>query len=222
MEEVIVIAVDGPVAAGKGTLSRRLAVRTGLNHLDSGMIYRAVASRVLDAGDDAGNAEACRWAAERLVAADLERPGLRDQQVGSVASQISAHREVRVALVEFQRRFGATPPGAVVDGRDIGTVVFPDADVKFFVTAHVRTRAARRHRELVQRGESIDFRSVLTEISERDRRDRERIWAPLRQADDAIVIDTTTLDAAAAAQEALDIARQRLPSLPVFSETRFL
>lgn len=217
MDGVIVIAVDGPVASGKGTLARRLAARTGLRHLDSGMIYRAVASLVLEAGDDAGNAPACRRAAERLVAADLERPGLRDQEIGSMASRIAAHREVRAALVEFQRRFGTTPPGAVIDGRDIGTVVFPDADVKFFVTAEVRSRAARRHRELVTRGETIDFRNVLEEIYERDRRDRERAWAPLRQADDAVVIDTTTLDAAAAAEMALDIVRQRLSCVSVLS-----
>ena len=211
MEGVTVIAVDGPVAAGKGTLARHLATKTGLGHLDSGMIYRAVASRVRDAGDDASSAQACRRAAEHLLATDLQRPGLRDQEIGLMASRISAHREVRVALVEFQRRLGATPPGTVVDGRDIGTVVFPDADVKFFVTAHLRTRAARRHRELVERGESIDYSTVLTEIAERDRRDRERTWAPLRRADDAIVIDTTNLDAVAAVEEALDVIRQRLP-----------
>ena len=156
---MIVIAVDGPVAAGKGTLARHLAARTGLRHLDSGMIYRAVAARVLEAGGDAGDAQACVRAAECLDAADLERPGLRDQGIGSVASRIAVHREVRAALVEFQRRFGTTPPGAVIDGRDIGTVVFPDADVKFFVTAEVRARAERRHRELVARGEAIDVRS---------------------------------------------------------------
>ena len=215
MDGVIVIAVDGPVASGKGTLARHLAARTGLRHLDSGMIYRAVASLVLEAGDDAGNAQACRRMAERLATADLERPGLRDQEIGSMASRIAAHREVRAALVEFQRRFGTTPPGAVIDGRDIGTVVFPDADVKFFVTAEARVRAERRHRELVARGETIDFRSVLEEISERDRRDSERAWAPLRQADDAVVIDTTTLDAAAAAERALDIVRQRLGALAI-------
>ncbi|MCE2518328.1 MAG: (d)CMP kinase [Alphaproteobacteria bacterium] len=217
MDGVIVIAVDGPVAAGKGTLARHLATRTGLRHLDSGMIYRAVAALVLEAGDDAGNAQACRQRAERLVAADLERPGLRDQEIGSVSSRIAAHREVRAALVEFQRRFGATPPGAVIDGRDIGTVVFPDADLKFFVTAHVRARAKRRHRELVSRGATIDFHSVLHEISERDRRDSERTWAPLRQADDAVVIDTTALDARAVAEKALDIVRQRLGAASVLS-----
>lgn len=217
MAGVIVIAVDGPVASGKGTLARHLAARTGLRHLDSGMIYRAVASLVLEAGDDAGNAQACRRAAERLVRADLERPGLRDQEVGSMASRIAAHREVRAALVEFQRGFGTTPPGAVIDGRDIGTVVFPDADVKFFVTAEIRARAVRRHRELVTRGETMDFDSVLEEISERDRRDSERAWAPLRQAEDAVVIDTTTLDAAAAAEKALDVVRQRLSCVSILS-----
>ena len=217
MDGVTVIAVDGPVAAGKGTLACRLAARMGLRHLDSGMIYRAVAALVLDAGDDAGDEQACRRKAERLVAADLGRPGLRDQEIGSMASRIAAHRDVRDALVEFQRRFGRTPPGAVIDGRDIGTVVFPDADVKLFVTAPVRTRAERRHRELVSRGEAIDFAGVLQEISERDRRDRERTWAPLRQADDAVVIDTTTLDAAAAAEKALDIVRRRLAAASVLS-----
>lgn len=217
MDGVIVIAVDGPVASGKGTLARHLAARTGLRHLDSGMIYRAAAALVLEAGDDAGNAQACRRAAERLVAANLERPGLRDQEIGSMASRIAAYRDVRATLVEFQRRFGTTPPGAVIDGRDIGTVVFPDADVKFFVTAEIRARAERRHRELVTRGETIDFRSVFEEITERDRRDSERAWAPLRQADDAVVIDTTALDAAAAADMALDIVRQRLGALAILS-----
>ncbi len=217
MDGVIVIAVDGPVASGKGTLAGCLAARTGLRHLDSGMIYRAVASLVLEAGDDAGNAQACRRAAERLVAADLDRPGLRDQEIGSMASRIAAQREVRAVLVEFQRRFGRTPPGAVIDGRDIGTVVFPDADVKFFVTAEARVRAERRHRELVARGETIDFRNVMEEISERDRRDSQRAWAPLRQAEDAVVIDTTALDATAAAEKALDIVRQRLGALSVLS-----
>ncbi len=217
MDGVIVIAVDGPVAAGKGTLARELAARTGLRHLDSGMIYRAVAALVLEAGDDDGDEQACSRMAERLVAADLERPGLRDQEIGSMASRIAAHRDVRRALVEFQRRFGRTPPGAVIDGRDIGTVVFPDADVKFFVTAHVRARATRRHRELALRGETTDFGDVLQELSERDRRDRERAWAPMRQADDAIVIDTTTLDAAAVAEKALDIVRQHLGAASVLS-----
>ncbi len=214
---MIVIAVDGPVAAGKGTLAGELAVRTGLRHLDSGMIYRAVAALVLEAGDDAGDEQACTRMAERLVAADLERPGLRDQEIGSMASRVAAHRDVRGALVEFQRRFGRTPPGAVIDGRDIGTVVFPDADVKFFVTADVRARAARRHRELVSRGEAIDFGSVLRELSERDRRDSERTWAPLRQADDAIVIDTTALDASVAAERALDFIRRRPGAVSVLS-----
>ena len=217
MDGVIVIAVDGPVAAGKGTLARELAARTGLRHLDSGMIYRAVAALVLEAGDDAGDEQACRRRAERLVAADLERPGLRDQQIGSMASRVAAHRDVRGALVEFQRRIGRTPPGAVIDGRDIGTVVFPDADVKFFVTADVRVRAKRRHRELASKGETIDFGNVLQELSERDRRDSERAWAPLRQADDAVVIDTTTLDTAAAADKALDIVRHRLGAASVLS-----
>ncbi len=210
MKGLIVIAVDGPVAAGKGTLARHLAANTGLRHLDSGMIYRAVAALVLEAGDDTADPRACGRRAERLHAADLERPGLRDQETGSVASRIAAHQEVRAALICFQRRFAMTPPGAVIDGRDIGTVVVPDADVKFFVTADVRARATRRHRELLARGETIDLESVLQEISERDRRDSERFFAPLRQADDAIVIDTTALDAPAAAQRALEIVRVRL------------
>lgn len=217
MDGVIVIAVDGPVAAGKGTLARELAARTGLRHLDSGMIYRAVAALVLEAGDDSGDGRACRRRAERLVVADLERPGLRDQKIGSMASRVAAHRDVREALVGFQRRFGRTPPGAVIDGRDIGTVVFPDADVKFFLTADVRARAARRHRELVSMGETADFGNVLQELSERDRRDSERAWAPLRKADDAVVIDTTKLDAAAAAEKALDIVRHRLGAASVLS-----
>ena len=217
MDGVIVIAVDGPVAAGKGTLARHLATRTGLRHPrqrhDLPGPWPPLFSRPVMMPETRKRAG---QRAERLVAADLERPGLRDQEIGSVSSRIAAHREVRAALVEFQRRFGATPPGAVIDGRDIGTVVFPDADLKFFVTAHVRARARRRHRELVSRGVTIDFHSVLHEISERDRRDSERTWAPLRQADDAVVIDTTALDARAVAEKALDIVRQRLGAATAF------
>ena len=210
MRTSTVIAVDGPVAAGKGTLARSLAESLGLRHLDSGMIYRAAAVLVLDRDGDPGDPEECRKAAESLVTEDLEHPGLRDQAIGEAASRIAAHRDVRAALLDFQRHFAAMPPGAVVDGRDVGTVVFPDADVKLFVTAEAGVRALRRHRELVRRGEHVTFEAVSREIAERDRRDTERRWAPLRQADDAVVIDTTDLDADAAACRALDIVRARL------------
>ncbi len=210
MRRPVVVAVDGPVAAGKGTLARGLARALGLAHLDSGMIYRAVAARVLERGGDPDMPGTCLEAARSLVPEDLDRPGLRAQAVGQAASRVAAHRAVRAALLEFQRRLAASPPGAVVDGRDIGTVVFPDADAKLFVTADAAARARRRRLELAERGEDVSFEAVLAEIAERDRRDTQRPWAPLLKAVDAVVIDTTDLDAAAALQEALGAVRARL------------
>ena len=205
----MIITVDGPSAAGKGTLARRLAERLGFAHLDSGLIYRAVAAKVEVAEADSSFAEAALRAAEALNAADLERPGLRGERIGHLASKVAVIPEVRAALLAFQRDFAARPPGgaagAVLDGRDIGTVVCPDADLKLFVTASTEERARRRHKELRERGEESIYARVLQDLQTRDARDSERAVAPLRAAEDAIVLDTTELDSEAALAAAMDI-----------------
>ena len=199
----VLIAVDGPAAAGKRTLARRLAAHLGLRYLDSGELYRAVAARVLGAGGDPANAEQAAAAARALDEADLTVPGLRDEAVAAAASVVAAIPEVRAALLAYQRAFGRVPPGAVIDGRDIGTVVFPDASHKLFVTASLEVRAERRHRELLARGVDCDRAGVRREMAERDARDRRRAVAPLAKAADAYVLDTTDLDADAAFAAAL-------------------
>ncbi|MCH7930094.1 MAG: (d)CMP kinase [Proteobacteria bacterium] len=197
----VIIAVDGPVAAGKGTLARRLAEHFGLRYLDSGSLYRAVASRLLRTGGDPADTAAA--AARALTDADREAPDLRDERVGQTASVVAAIPEVRAALLDYQRAFAAEPPGAVVDGRDIGTVVFPDATHKLFVTAGLETRVARRYNELVERGAGGDRARVKRDLVARDRRDSARGIAPLAAAADAVVMDTTELDADAVFEAAL-------------------
>ncbi len=193
--ECFVIAVDGPAASGKGTLARRLARHCGLAHLDSGALYRAVAIRVLRSGGDPGDAAAAILAAQGLEAGDLEDPGLRDETTGQAASKVAAVPKVRELLLDYQRAVAATPPGAVIDGRDIGTVVCPGAALKFFLTAGLKARVARRLKELQDRGAKSIHSALEREMGERDRRDAERAVAPLKPADDAIEIDTTDLDA---------------------------
>ncbi len=199
----MIIAIDGPAAAGKRTLARRLAAQLGLRYLDSGELYRAVALRVLGAGGDPADAGQAAAAARALTEEDLSAPGLRDEAVGRAASVVAAIPEVRAALLEYQRAFGRAPPGAVIDGRDIGTVVFPDAAHKLFVTASLEIRAGRRTRELRDGGVACDREQVLNEMAERDARDRRRAVAPLAAAADAYVLDTTDLDADAAFAAAL-------------------
>ena len=184
-----VIAVDGPAASGKGTLARRLAAHYGLRHLDTGLVYRAVGLKVLRDGLDP------LAAAEAVTLADLDRPELRSEEVGQAASKFAAIPEVRTALRALQRRFAETPPGAVLDGRDIGTVVFPDAGAKIFIDASPELRAERRHRELLERGVASIYSRVLQDMKDRDARDRDRAVAPLIPATDALVIDSSTLDA---------------------------
>ncbi|MFN4090729.1 MAG: (d)CMP kinase [Alphaproteobacteria bacterium] len=195
----MVIAVDGPAAAGKGTLARGLAAALGLAYLDTGLLYRAVGRRVLAAGADPGDAAAARAAAQAIGPDDLAGPGLRDEAVTDAASKVAAIPAVRAALLDFQRRFAAEPPpgtaGVVMDGRDIGTVVCPDAPVKLFVTASPEERARRRHKELLDRGAPSIYSRVLADVITRDRRDSERAAAPLKRAADAFVLDTTDLDA---------------------------
>ena len=201
----MIIAIDGPAASGKGTLGQRLAVHYGLQRLDSGLLYRAVAKALLDAGHAPADRARAVAAARALDPSRLAEPALKSRAVGEAASLVSAIPEVRAALVDFQRRFGRTPPGAVIDGRDIGTVIFPDADVKIFVTASPQVRAARRLAELQAAGASIDAADVLADILRRDQRDTTRAVAPLKPAPDAHLLDSTHLDIDAAFRAAIDI-----------------
>lgn len=211
-----VIAIDGPAAAGKGTLARQLAVALGLRYLDTGLLYRAVGRRVLNAGKDPADAAAAEEAAKSLRAADLDRDDLRGPEADAASSKVAAHAGVRAALLDFQRRFGREGggSGAVLDGRDIGTVVFPDAAVKLFVTASAEERARRRWRD--QRGQpgAATLEQVLQGMAVRDARDAGRGTAPMRPAPDAAVLDTTDLDADAAFSRALDIVRTKLELHP--------
>lgn len=204
-----VIAVDGPAAAGKGTLARRLAAALGLPHLDTGLLYRAVGRRVLDVAGDPRDAAQAEAAARALTPADLDRTDLRSPMADRAASAVAAIPAVRAALLDFQRGFGRDR-GAVLDGRDIGTVVFPDAAVKLFVTASVQERARRRCLELRGRGVAADPAQVEAEIRDRDAQDASRPVAPLKPAADALLLDTTALDAEAAFAAALALVRERL------------
>lgn len=199
----VVIAVDGPAAAGKGTLARRLAAYFELRHLDSGTLYRAVAARLLREAGDPADAAAAEAAARALDESDLAACNLRDEAVGHAASVVAAIPAVRRALIDYQRRFGRTPPGAVIDGRDIGTVVFPDAEHKLYLTASAEARAERRYLELVQRGETAERTAVRRTMAERDARDAERAVAPMVPAADAMVLDTSGLDIDAVFEAAL-------------------
>ena len=213
----MIIALDGPAGAGKGTLARCLAAKFALAHLDTGLVYRAVAARLLADGLDPRDAEAAARTARVIGAADLERTDLRGEAVGQGASVVAANSEVRAALLDFQRAFAKQPPrgepGAVLDGRDVGTVVCPDAEVKLYVTASPEIRARRRHKELLERGEKSIYPRVLQEMRDRDARDSGRDAAPLRAADDAIVLDTTEMDAEAAFRAAVRIVVSRCPAL---------
>jgi 3-phosphoshikimate 1-carboxyvinyltransferase len=190
-----VMAIDGPAASGKGTLARRIAEYFDVDYLDTGSLYRAVGMKVVYAGEDPANKESAIKAANSIDAEDLANPRLRQEHIGKAASVVSAFPEVRAALLEFQRKFAASGRGAVLDGRDIGTVVCPDADFKFFITATLYARAKRRHKELQGQGIEVVFESVLEDLRERDERDQKRSVAPLKPADDAMVIDSSTMDA---------------------------
>ncbi len=207
------MTIDGPAAAGKGTLARRLATALGYVYLDTGAIYRAVAKSVLDAGGDPDDPGEAAAHAEALDPAMLDAPGLRGEAVGDAASRVAALPAVRTALLAFQRRVAATPPGAVLDGRDTGTVICPDAELKLFVTAGLEERARRRLEELRSKGETLMLPEVLAEVAARDSRDRARLIAPLRQAGDAVEIDTTGMTPDAVFQQALLLATERLAAL---------
>ena len=201
----MIIAIDGPAASGKGTLGKLLAGHYGLRHLDTGLIYRAVAKAVLDAGHSPDDRARAMAAAEALDPRHFDEAALKRQAVGEAASLVSAIPEVRKLVLAFQREFGRAPPGAVLDGRDIGTVIFPDADVKIFVTATPEVRARRRAAELEQAGEHINEADVLADIRRRDERDSKRAIAPLKAAPNAHLLDTTHLDIDAAFRAAIDI-----------------
>lgn len=207
---MLTIAIDGPAASGKGTLAKRIAAHYGLACLDTGLLYRAVGRDVLEAGSSLDDEKAAAAAARALDPATLDDPGLRLPDMGDAASVVAKFASVRAALLDFQRDVAAQEPGAVLDGRDIATVVLPDADVKIFVTADVEVRARRRHQEQVARGEPVGFERTLETIRDRDARDMGRKDAPLCQADDAVLLDTTRLGIEEAFQAALDIVRSKI------------
>ncbi len=204
----MIIAIDGPAASGKGTLGKRLAAHYGLRHLDTGLLYRAVAKSLLDAGKRPDDLAAA-VAAAKVLDSRFDEAALKTPAVGEAASFVSAIPEVRAALVAFQRDFAAIPPGAVIDGRDIGTVICPDADVKLFVTATPQVRAARRAAEYRGQGKDIDEATVLADILKRDERDTSRAISPLKQAADAHLLDTTKLDVDAAIAAAIAIVEAK-------------
>jgi cytidylate kinase len=209
-----VIAVDGPAASGKGTLARRLADHLRMAHLDTGLLYRAVGVLTVAGGACADDAAAATTTARALTSGDLERDDLRSDTAADVASKVAAMAPVREALLAFQRTFATNVPstasGAILDGRDIGSLVCPDADAKLFVTAAPHVRAARRLKELRERGDSVTRLRVLRDMKERDARDSGRNTAPLKPADDAIFIDTGALDPETAFTVVLDLVEARL------------
>lgn len=213
----MIIAVDGPAASGKGTIARALARHYRLPNLDTGLLYRAVAVTVqrmaLDPTIEADAVAACDFDEELLA-----DPILRDDETGQLASVVSAHPLVRASLLQRQRRFAAQPGGAILDGRDIGTVIAPDADAKLFVRATPQIRARRRHAELQARGATLSFDKVLADIRERDLRDAGRATAPLVQAMDAATLDTSFLSIEASIQRAIELVTEQLAQKTVFGE----
>ena len=206
----LVIAIDGPAAAGKGTLARKLAEAFGLPHLDTGLTYRATAKALLDAGKPLDDEAVAADMAARIDLAGLDRNILSAHQIGEAASKIAAMPSVRRSLVEAQRRFAENSDGAVLDGRDIGTVVCPDAAVKLYVTADAQVRARRRYDEIIARGEAADFSAILADVQRRDERDMGRKDSPLRPADDAHLLDTSKMGIEAAFQAAIAYIHARL------------
>ncbi|MGH6867149.1 MAG: (d)CMP kinase [Methyloceanibacter sp.] len=201
----MIIAIDGPAASGKGTIAKRIAAHYGLPHLDTGALYRAVARDTLANGNDPRDELAALSAALSLDSRTLDDPEIRAPALGEAASIVASHPEVRAALLDYQRAFARRKPGAVLDGRDIGTVICPDADVKLFVTATSAERARRRYLELMQIGMPVTEREMLADISRRDERDKSRDAAPLRQAEDAVLLDTTNLDIDAAFRAVIEL-----------------
>ena len=205
----MIIAIDGPAGSGKGTLSRKLADALGYAHLDTGKLYRAVGLSVIDAGEDPRNEESALRAAQSLRPQALVNKDILGDMAAAAASKVAAIKSVRAILLAFQRDFADAPPngakGAILDGRDIGTVVCPDAKIKLFVTASAKVRAERRHKELLDRGEPSIYARVLQDMEVRDEQDQSRSVAPLKPAHDALVVDTSELDADAVFKTAREI-----------------
>jgi CMP/dCMP kinase len=206
----MIIAIDGPAASGKGTLAKRIAAHYGLPHLDTGLLYRAVARALIEASLPPDDETAAVRAAKGLTLASLDPEMLRGAKMGEAASRVASLPPVRAAILQLQRDFARQRGGAVLDGRDIGTVVCPGADVKLYVTASLEERAKRRWRELVLGGAPLDYDAVRDDIRRRDERDAGRAASPLRQAADAILIDTTSLDAEGALGAALAVIRSKM------------
>ena len=208
----LVIAVDGPAASGKGTIAARLAAHYGLPYLDTGLLYRAVGMAVLAAGGDLDDANQASAAAKSLVLAQLDNPALIGRTAGDAASRVAFHPPVRAALMKLQKDFASQAGGAVLDGRDIGTVIAPDADVKIYVTADADVRARRRWAQLTGRGEAVAYEAILEDIRKRDARDADRATAPMVAAPDAVLLDTTDVGiepAFEAARRIVEEARAR-------------
>jgi cytidylate kinase len=212
----IVIAIDGPAASGKGTLAKRIADHYGFAHLDTGALYRAVGIATIRAGGDPSDEKAATRIAQDLDLTLLDDPAIRTREAGPAASKVAVHPGVRAALLAFQRTFARVPPhnaiGAVIDGRDIGTVICPNAHAKLFVTATPEVRANRRYKDLCAQGSNLTEEAVLADIRERDARDSNRAAAPLLKAPDAVLLDTTDLDIEAAAARALSLVASALRS----------
>jgi cytidylate kinase len=204
----LIIAIDGPAASGKGTLGKKLAAHFGLRHLDTGLLYRAVAKALMDAGEAYDDVAKAAAAARSLDPARFDEAALKGAALAEAASIVSAIPEVRTALLAVQRQFAATPPGAVMDGRDIGTVICPDAQVKIFITAAPEIRAKRRAKEFAAEGRAVDEAAVLADILRRDERDTTRKVAPLRPAEDAQLLDTSDLDIDAAFRAAVALVER--------------
>ena len=201
----MIIAIDGPAGSGKGTLGKRLAAHYNLRHLDSGLLYRAVAKSLMDAKQPYNDVAKATAAAQSLDPMRFDEAALKSADVGDAASIVAAIPEVRRVLVVLQRAFAATPPGAVIDGRDIGTVICPDATVKIFVTASPEIRARRRAQEFAAQGQPVDEARVLEDIRRRDERDTKRAVAPMKPADDAYLLDTSNMDIETAFRAAVDL-----------------
>lgn len=204
----MIIAIDGPAASGKGTLARRLAEHFNLRHLDTGLTYRAVAAALLAKGLPLGDEKVAVEIARNLDLAHMDKSVLSAHEIGEAASRIATLGALREELVKLQKKFANTPPGAVLDGRDIGSVVCPNAEVKLFVTASAEVRARRRTDELLAKGEQVNYDSILTDLKRRDERDSQRTVAPLTQARDAHLLDTSEMDIETAFQAAVDIVTQ--------------
>ncbi|NDA48360.1 MAG: (d)CMP kinase [Alphaproteobacteria bacterium] len=205
----MIIAIDGPAASGKGTIARRLAAHYSLPHLDTGLLYRATARSLMERGERLENVDAAISAARGLALTEFEDAQLRGAEMGEAASIVGAMPQVRAVLLDLQRQFAARKEGAILDGRDIGSIICPNADVKIFVTADSETRAQRRALELKSRGEKVDFAAVLADIQKRDERDSSRSSAPLIKAADAIILDTTGLDVEKSVAAAIAIVENK-------------